>query len=115
MRSDKRKRLERAGWRVGSVSEFLGLSDAENAIVEIRVALAVALRTRRVARRLSQTALAKALGSSQSRVAKMEAGDPAVSLDLLIRSLAIAGSTNAEIGRAIAAVPARQDRPRRSA
>ena len=33
------------------------------------------------------------LKSSQSRVAKMEAGDPSVSLDLLIRShLALGGS-----------------------
>ena len=115
MRSDKRKRLERAGWRVGTVSEFLGLGEAENALIEIRVALAMALRTRRLAQHLSQSELARALGSSQSRVAKMEAGDPAVSLDLLIRSLTVVGSTSREIGRAIATASSRRDRSRQSA
>lgn len=102
MQAARRKRLERAGWKFGTVAEFLGLSDAESALIEIRLALAASLRTRRRTRRVSQVALAKALGSSQSRVAKMEAGDASVSLDLLIRSLAITGSTTAEIGRTIA-------------
>ena len=62
MRTDKRKRLERAGWRVGTVRGFLGLGEAENALIEIRVALAVALRTRRLAQHLSQSELAKAWG-----------------------------------------------------
>jgi|ERR1700722_19761239 DNA-binding XRE family transcriptional regulator len=103
MRKDKRKRLEKAGWRIGSASEFLDLSDAESAIIEIRVTLARTLRSRRVERHMSQAALAKRLGSSQSRVAKMEAGDPSVSLDLLMRSLFVTGSTTADIGRAISA------------
>ena len=103
VRKDKQKRLKKAGWQIGSASDFLGLSAAESAMIEMRVSLAAALRDRRRAHRLSQAALAEALGSSQSRIAKMEAGDPTVSLDLLIRSLAIAGSTNAEIGRVIAA------------
>lgn len=102
MKKDKQARLEKAGWRLGDARAFLGLDDAESAIVEMRVALAHALRHRRTARHMSQAALAKALGSSQSRVAKMEAGDPSVSLDLLLRSLVVAGSTPAEIGRAIA-------------
>lgn len=103
MNKRKQARLERAGWRLGSAREFLGLTDADMAIVEMRLSLAQILRKRRHARRLSQATLAAALGSSQSRVAKMEAGDPSVSLDLLLRSLVAAGATPTQIGRAIAA------------
>lgn len=102
MRKDKRGRLERAGWKVGDAKDFLGLTDAEMAIIDLRVSLAAELRRRRLARKLSQAALAKRIGSSQSRVAKMEAGDPSVSLDLLIRSLLTSGSTNEDLAEAIA-------------
>ena len=46
--------------------------------------------------------LAKRLRSSQSRVAKMEASDPAVSIDLLIRALLAAGAKKKDIAKAIA-------------
>jgi transcriptional regulator with XRE-family HTH domain len=45
--------------------------------------------------------LAAKLQSSQSRIAKMEAGDPSVSLDLLIRSLISLGATERELSRII--------------
>ena len=102
MRSDKKEKLERAGWTVGDAKEFLNLTDAEAALVEVRVSLARELRRRRLSKSLSQAALARRIGSSQSRVARMEAGHPSVSLDLLIRSLFTAGSTSSQIGRAIA-------------
>jgi DNA-binding XRE family transcriptional regulator len=102
MRNDKREKLERAGWKVGDARDFLGLSETEAALVEVRVSLARELRRRRVRKSLSQAALARRIGSSQSRVARMEAGDPSVSLDLLIRSLFTAGSTSSDIGRVIA-------------
>jgi len=50
---------------------------------------------------LSQTELAKLLHPSQSRVAKMEGGDPSVSIDLLIRSLLALGASNRDLARAI--------------
>jgi len=102
MKNDKRKRLEKAGWKVGNAKEFLNLTDAEAAIVDVRVALARELRTRRLEQRFSQASLARLAGSSQARVARMEAGDPSVSLDLLFRTLLAFGTTTAEIGRAIA-------------
>lgn len=45
---DKRKqrRAVRAGWRVGTAAEFLGLSEAESAMVELRLRLGDALRSR---------------------------------------------------------------------
>ncbi len=106
MRKDKKERLERAGWKVSDAQEFLALSEADMALVDVRVSLARELRRRRIAKKLSQAALAHRLGSSQSRVAKMEAGDPSVSLDLLFRSLFTSGSTSADIAHVIAKVHA---------
>lgn len=91
MTSEKRRKLEEKGWRVGSAQEFLGLSDPEVAILELRLRLADGLRAARAASGLTQNELARGLGSSQSRVAKMEAGDPSVSLDLLVRALLALG------------------------
>ena len=105
MRKAKKERLEKKGWKVGTVQDFLGLSDEEAAYVELRFRLATTLRTQRQKKRLSQSELAKRIGSSQSRVAKMEAGDPSVSLDLLIRSLLALGATNRDLARAISAAP----------
>ena len=102
MRSDRKERLESAGWKVGDAKDFLGLTEAEAALVDVRVSLARELRRRRLSKSLSQEALARRIGSSQSRVARMEAGHPSVSLDLLIRSLFTAGSTRSDIGRVIA-------------
>ena len=87
MRKSKKKRLEAKGWKIGTVKEFFGLSDEESAYIELKIKLAAGLRERRRQKGLSQLDLAAKLRSSQSRIAKMEAGDPSVSLDLLIRSL----------------------------
>jgi DNA-binding XRE family transcriptional regulator len=102
MEKAKREWLEGAGWKVGGAPEFLGLSEEEAAYVEMKLALSEALREQRTARGLTQTELAKRLGSSQSRVAKMEASDPTVSVDLLLRGLLAAGATRKEIAGAIA-------------
>ena len=101
MKARKRKRLEAAGWRVGSADEFLRLKPEEAALVEMKLNLARRLREVRTDRGLSQEAMAKLLGSSQSRVAKMEAGDRSVSVDLLVRSLLLVGASRAEIAREI--------------
>lgn len=47
---------------------------------------------------VTETQLAKSVGSSQSRVVKMEKGDPSVSLDLLIKTLLFLGVTRKELG-----------------
>ena len=101
MRKDKKERLERAGWKVGTVREFLGLTKAEEALVELKLTLSRGLKERRARRRLTQTQLARLLGSSQSRVAKMEAGDPSVSIDLLVRSLLAMGASAKEVAQVI--------------
>jgi ribosome-binding protein aMBF1 (putative translation factor) len=101
MKTSIKRRLTRAGWRVGTAEEFLGLSDAESVLVELRLALSRSLRERRVHQGVSQVALAARLGSSQSRVAKMEAADPTVSLDLLVRTLLALGARRRDIARMI--------------
>jgi DNA-binding XRE family transcriptional regulator len=101
MDASKRRRLERAGWKVGSTSEFLGLSSVEEELVEMKLALSARLRKTRESGNLTQTDLAKRMGSSQSRVAKMEAGDPTVSLDLLVQGLLAAGATRRQIASAL--------------
>jgi len=107
MKQEKRKRLEAAGWRVGTVSEFLGLTDEEEALIELKLDLARAVRTERIRRRLTQEELGKVLGSSQSRVAKMEAGDPTVSIDLLVRSLLRLGASRRDLARHLSSSPSK--------
>lgn len=101
MRKQKQKRLRAKGWKVGTVKEFLGLSGEESAYIDLKIKLAAGLRQRRQQKGLSQLDLAAKLQSSQSRVAKMEAGDPSVSLDLLIRSLISLGATQRELSQII--------------
>jgi DNA-binding XRE family transcriptional regulator len=103
MTMDKRKRNELAkkGWKTGSVAEFLDLSAEESAYIEMKLALSEKLKERRRRSNMTQAELAKAIESSQSRVAKMEAGDPSVSIDLLVKSLLAMGVSKKELGRAI--------------
>jgi ribosome-binding protein aMBF1 (putative translation factor) len=102
VRESRRKKLESKGWRVGSPKELLGMSDEDEAYVNLRLKLADGLRARRQLRGVTQTGLARTIKSSQSRVAKMEAGDPTVSLDLLVRSLLALGTSNRELAAMIA-------------
>lgn len=101
MKATKRKRLQAAGWQVGSAAEFLNLTPEEAALVEMKLNLARRLRELRTRRGLSQQEAARLLGSSQSRVAKMEAGDATVSVDLLVRALLMVGASRQDIARAI--------------
>ena len=103
MNSAKFKKLRAGGWKVGSARDFLNLSDEEAMLVELKLSLTSALKEARQKRRLSQIDLAQRLGSSQSRVAKIEAGDPSVSLDLIVRALFAAGATRRELMRAFSA------------
>jgi len=99
MKSAKKKQLETKGWKVGTVAEFLRLSPEESAYIEMKLALSKNLQERRKDKSLTQEQLARLLKSSQSRVAKMEAGDPSVSLDLLVRSLLILGESRKSLAK----------------
>ena len=92
----RRRRLAAAGWRTGDAGEFLELTPEEAAFVKLKVALATYLRELRTRQALTQGAVAGRLGSSRSRVAKMEAAEATVSLDMLIKGLPALGATPAE-------------------
>ena len=103
MNPAKRRRLEAAGWKVGSTQDFLNLTDEDVDYIELHLSLAALLTKRRKSLRYTQTQVADLIGSSQSRVAKMEAGHPSVSIDLLIRTLLALGVNRKQVGRAIGA------------
>jgi DNA-binding XRE family transcriptional regulator len=98
---EKQRKLEANGWRVGDARDFLELTAGEAEFVEIKLALARRLREFREEHNWTQAEFARRVGSSQSRVAKMEAADPTVSVDLLVRSLLTAGADRREVGRVV--------------
>ena len=97
----KQKKLEAAGWKTGSASDFLELSEAEEILVNIKLSLASKVREMRIKRKITQQQLAKLLGSSQSRIAKLEKADRSVSVELLMRSLVTLGASRSQIGKII--------------
>lgn len=97
----KREKLEAAGFKIGSVQDFLGLSEEDMEYVEMKVALAAALKKQRTALRISQNVAAKRLHSSQSRIAKMEGADKSVTVDLILKSIFGLGGTRATVAAAI--------------
>lgn len=105
MDANKKKKLEAAGWRVGDAKDFLGLSASEMEYIEPKLTLARNLVSTRKAKRLTQTQLAEKLKTSQSRVAKMEAGDASVSIDLLFRSLFELDLSKSEVAKFLKSAP----------
>ena len=110
----KAARLESAGWKTVTVQGFLGLSDDDMAIIEVKVALAKRLRAQRMRAGLSQVEVAKIVRSSQPRVAKMEAADKAVSIDLLVKALVKTGVSVQEIGRSLERITSSKEKPSRA-
>ena len=101
MNKEKQKILEKKGWKIGTAKDFLGLTDEEASYIELKLKLSANLKRVRIERKLTQVELAKIIKSSQSRVAKLETGDPSVSIDLIIRSLLALGTSKKDIARAI--------------
>jgi DNA-binding transcriptional regulator YiaG len=101
----KQEKLEQKGWKFGSAADFLQMSSEEQAYVEMRVALSQGLKAIRKRKRISQARLARMIGSSQSRVAKMEAASPSVSIDLMIKSMIALGASKKEVANVISSEP----------
>jgi predicted XRE-type DNA-binding protein len=95
----KRTHLKAKGWKVGSAAEFLNLSREEAAYAEVKLTLSQNLQEYRKSKKLTRQQVALILKSSQSRIAKMEAGDSTVSLDHLVRSLLALGATRKHLAR----------------
>jgi ribosome-binding protein aMBF1 (putative translation factor) len=92
MDTKKKSKPKKSSGRVTSVREFLGMTETEAAVVEIRVELAAAVRKKRLAAGLTQAELANTVGSTQSRIAKIEAADPQASLESMVGALVAAGA-----------------------
>lgn len=97
----KIKRLKERGWAVGEAEDFLGLDADEIEFVELKLDLAESIRNIRESKGMTQAEFAKAIGSSQSRVAKMEAADSSVTMDLMVKSLLKVGARRPDIARVI--------------
>lgn len=101
MKESKREKLRRMGYRVTNTQEWLGLSDEEMALIDLKISLIEKLKETRRHKKLTQRQLAKLIHSSQSRVAMIERGVPDVSLDLICRAMLAMGVGRKEIGKAI--------------
>jgi ribosome-binding protein aMBF1 (putative translation factor) len=97
MKKDKLERLQAGGWQVGNTEDFLQLDEEEAMLLALKLSLTNAVKKSRIKRKLSQVDLAQRMKSSQSRIAKIEAGDPSVSLDLIVRALIASGATTRDI------------------
>ena len=102
MNSKKKKRLGDKNWVIGDAADFFGLTPEETLLIDLKLALRASVKEERKKRNVTQSELAKAMGSSQSRIAKMERGDPAVSVDLLLKALMALGMSNRQISKIIA-------------
>jgi predicted XRE-type DNA-binding protein len=114
MDAKKKKRLEAGGWRVGTVEEFLALSEAEMALIDMHIRLCDEIKRRLQAARMSQAELARHLETSASRLSNMLAGKQ-VSTDALVRALFVLGATSREIGKVIGGATTKGRARRRAA
>lgn len=101
MKKERIRELKNKGWNIGEIEDFLGLSEEEMAYIELKIKLSDMVRELREERGLTQVEVSQKLNSSQSRISKMESGDPSVSIDLQIKSLLALGATQEEIGKRI--------------
>ena len=101
MDASKRNQLERDAFAIRSADDSLELAHDEAALIEMRLALRVALPERRGEAGLTQARLVRLTGSSPLREAKGEAGDQSVSLDLQIRALQAISASRLEVERAL--------------
>ena len=93
MNPEKRKKLEAAGWKVGTTEEFLKLTPEERELVELQLFLRKKVKELRKRKGWTQQELADYLESSQARIAKLEAGDPSVSMDFMFKAIFALGET----------------------
>lgn len=111
MNKVKREILEKNGWKVGNVREFLGLSPEEESYVELKLSLSQFLQTKRKMKHLTQIQMASLISSSQSRVAKMEKAENSVSIDLILRTLFALGTETSEIADILLGMEKRIQKP----
>jgi len=93
MISDKRKRLEAAGWVSGDAADFLGMSKEEARLLEIKLNLAREIASQRGKKGLSQAELAEKVDMRQPNVARLEKNPGRVTIDVLFKILLSLGNS----------------------
>ena len=99
MNDAKRKALAAAGFVCGDAEDFLGLTDGERKLVDLRLAVSRAVRVRRKQAKLTQKETAARLHTTQPRIARMEAGAKDVSLDQMFNGLFALGGSMKDVLR----------------
>lgn len=97
MTEKKKKMLEANGYRVVDSADWLGLSNEEAQIVDMRVALAQELERVRKAKGVTQAELARRVGTKQSGVARMINNPDTSTMDNLIKGLIALGEPISKI------------------
>jgi len=104
MNKSKIRSLKKSGWKVGTAKDLLNLSDEELRLIETKRALRKLLKEARISNNITQEKLAEMINSSQSRIAKIEASSPDVSIDLIFKALFALGVSQAKLAKTIAGV-----------
>ena len=92
MDAAKRKKLELAGYRVyDDAADWLGLTDDEKKLLDVRMSVTQAIRDLRESLGLTQAQLAERLGSTQPRIANLELGQRGFSMDFAVKALLAMG------------------------
>ena len=108
MNTEKRKKLEAAGYKVyDDAADWLGMTEEEKKLLDVRAAARSAVRTARERAGLTQRQLADRRGTSQPAVARIESGAAETSLDMMVKALFAAGGAMRDLIR----VPAGKRRP----
>lgn len=97
------------GWTEKSLNDFFELSPAQISFVDLKSMLRKEVKQRRIKKEITQTSLARLMGSSQSRIAKLEGGDPAVTIDLQLRALFALDVTLKELGLILYSAAVKED------
>jgi ribosome-binding protein aMBF1 (putative translation factor) len=101
VRRDEFMKKLKGGWVEGSVKELMDLDSADMEYIETRLALTRAIREERKKQHITQVTLAARMKTTQSRVAKIEKGDPTISMDMILRGFFTLGLTRKELAKAM--------------
>lgn len=103
MDADKRKRIEAAGWTAyDDARDWLGFSPEEKAMSDLRIAAARAIGAKAKSAGVSQSELARRMGTRQPAVSRMLRDPSGASFESMFRALIALGATRRDIAAALA-------------
>lgn len=103
MKTEKRKQLEKAGYAVfDDARDWLGFTEEEKILSDMQIAAARELERLRAEQGVSQTELARRMGTKQSTVSRTLRSPQTASFDWLFRALIALGATPRKIAACLA-------------